>query len=110
MATSGAATDSSSAIIVADAASLASRLAACVIDQDLPHQPRGHREEVGAILRPRSARSDQPQVGLMDQCRCLKRVAWSFLTEPRPGHPAQFFVDERQQLLERVSVPGPPLL
>ena len=32
----------------------------------------------------------------MDQCRCLKRVVWLFLTEPRPGHPTQFFVDERQ--------------
>ena len=92
------------------AAPLAGRLPARVIDQDLPHQPRGHRKQVGAILRRRRARSHQPEIRLVDQRGRLKGVVWLFLTKPRSRHPAQLLVHERQQLLQRVSVPGPPLL
>ena len=47
---------------------------ACVVDQDLPHQPGGDAEEMPAVFPSNLSDLDQPQVGLVDKRGGLKRV------------------------------------
>ena len=47
---------------------------------------------------------NQSQISFVDQCGGLKRLARLFLGQPLGGQPAQFVVDQRQQLLGGMRV------
>ena len=79
------------------------------IHQNAPHEARGHREEVHAILPLDLLDFDQPEIRLVDERRGLKRMPDAFVAHVAPRDTAQFLMDERQQLIERgllTSAPG----
>ena len=62
-----------------------------------------------AILPPNLLHFDEPQIGLVDERRCLKRVPCALLLHVMPGQPPQLLIDKRQQRVERTrfaSIPG----
>ena len=75
-------------------------LAASVIDENLAHQPRRHREEVRAVLQRQRSRPTSRKYTSWTERRGLQRVR-SFAAEPRAGHAAQFAMNDRNQSLER---------
>ena len=71
-----------------------------VIDQDAPHQPGGHREEVGAVLPFHLADVDQAQVRLVDERGRLERVPGALPAHLPVRETAQLLVHQGNQLLE----------
>ena len=80
------------------AAALAAVLAARLLDQDLAHGPGGGPEEVSASRPAGILVLYQSQIGLMDQGRRLKSLAWPQPGRPRRGQVAQLGVELRKQL------------
>jgi hypothetical protein len=80
-----------------------------VVNENATHQPRGNRKEMRPVLPTHAPRVNEAQVNLMDQSGCLYRVPRSFTPEVLSRHPSQFFIDQRNQLLERSFVSLCPL-
>ena len=78
------------------------------VHEDAPHQPRGHREEVGPVLPVDVLDVDQPEVGLVHQRRGLQAVPAALARQAAPRDPAQFIVYERNQLVEGGLIAFPP--
>ena len=71
-----------------------------VLDQDPPHRLRGRGEEVGAAVPLRLVTlADEPEIGLVDQIGRLEGLPRGLAGEPLGGQPAQFLVDQGQELL-----------
>ena len=79
-----------------------------VIDEDAPHQPRGHREELRAISPPHAAHAREPQKRFVDERRRLQRMVAPFATHLPPRHAAQVAVHDRHERVERERVAVPP--
>ena len=75
-----------------------------LIHEDLPHGLGCRREEVPAAAPVRLVAIDEPQVGLMDQSRCLQRVAWWDLGHPGTGQSAELGKDQGKQIFSRFRV------
>jgi hypothetical protein len=67
------------------------------IDQNVAHRLRGSRVKVMRALPLRlSLRSNQPDVGLMNEPSRIERLAGRLATETIGGELPQFVVDERE--------------
>jgi hypothetical protein len=81
-----------------------------VIDEDAAHHLRCNGQEVGAVLPFHGIPFEQPQIGFVDQSRRLERVAHLLSAQIQPSQAAQFLLDERRQLLQRLGItPAPGL-
>ena len=89
------------------AALLRARLAG-LIDEEMPDDPRRHREEVGAAGPVAIAVGDQAQIRLVDERGRLQERAGRFAAHVVGGQPAQLVVDDREKLVPRALVPGAP--
>jgi hypothetical protein len=80
-----------------------------VVDQDVTHRLRGNAKKMSAVMKVFLFLFDQAQVRLMDQCGGLQRMSGVLLAHMTPRHLPQFVVDERHQLVERLTVTVIPL-
>ena len=78
------------------------------VHEDAPHQPRGHREEVGPVLPVDVLDVDQPEVRLVHQRRRLQAVPAALARHAAPRDPPQFVVHQRDQLVEGGLIALPP--
>ena len=83
-------------------------LRSCDIDEDAPHQPRRHREEVRAVLPAYVLDVQQPDVGLVHERCGLQTVAHPFAGHTAARNPMQLRVDDGDQTLQRLVVPVAP--
>jgi hypothetical protein len=79
-----------------------------VVDQNAPHETRGQRQEVRAILPAYATKIDQSNEGFVDERGCLQRVIVTLATHLETGEAPQFLVDDRNQLIERGPIAPPP--
>src|SRR4029077_3199809 len=80
-----------------------------IVNQDLAHLPRRHRQKVRAILSvERRLLADKPQIGFMNQRCALQCVSRTFLFEMVVCDVAQFLVDQGNQSLESLLVASSP--
>ena len=79
------------------------------IDQDAPHLLAGYGEEVSPVPDFQRCRTDQPDVGLVDQGRGLQGVSWTLTAHLAGGNAMQFGIDEFNGRLAgiAISVPHP---
>ena len=89
------------------AALLRARLAG-LIDEEMPDDPRRHREEVGAAGPVAVAVGDQAQIRLVDERGRLQERAGRFAAHVVRGQAAQLVVDDREELVPRALVPRAP--
>ena len=61
-----------------------------------------------AVLPVRVRLVNETQVGFVHQCRSLHRVARTFTAHVMMSQPAQFFMDQRHQLIKGSPVPVTP--
>ena len=78
------------------------------IDENSPHDRRGDREKVGAVLPVHGAGVHQPHVRFVHERGRIRAGAGPFLPDVLPSEPAQVVVDERRQALERRLVAATP--
>ena len=78
------------------------------VHQNAPHEARGHRKEMRAILPLDLLDFDQPEIRLIDQRGSLERVAGTFVAHMAPRQAAQLLMDEGQQAVERCHITPPP--
>ena len=83
-------------------------LAACVVHQDLSHQPRGHAKKMRAALPGRIRLIDEPNVSLVDQRGWLQRVPLAFLAQVAGGKLTEFAVHQGREVIEGLLVPFRP--
>ncbi len=80
-----------------------------MIDEYATHGLRGHRIEMGPILPSHPSVINESKINLIDQSRCLQCMARTLATHVMMGQPAQLFIDERNQPIQRGLVPIAPL-
>jgi hypothetical protein len=78
-----------------------------VVDQDPPHQPRGHREELVAIL-PMSRLSDDAEVRLVREIGRRQRVGTPLLLQKRRGSAPELGIEKRHHRVARRFIPTAP--
>lgn len=78
------------------------------VDQDAPHQPAGHGEEVGAILPRHGTQVDQAKERLVDERRRLQRMTGALAAHVPASQPLQFSLDHRGELLEGLGAARSP--
>jgi hypothetical protein len=88
------------------AGTLRRRAGARMVDEDPPHHSRRQREEVRTALPVNLSLPQQPQIGFVHQRGRLECVALAVMTKLACGALPELTVDERQQLLLRVLIPG----
>ena len=81
-----------------------------MINQDLPHQARGHAEEMGAVLPCHILPVDQSKVDLVDEGGGLKGMVRALATEIAPGEAREFCGDQRREPVESMLVAVAPRL
>jgi hypothetical protein len=74
------------------------------LHEDAPHRFRRRREEMPAVLPLLSLLADEPQIGFVNQGRGLKGLVRRFMSHPPRSELAQFFVNEREQLIGRFGI------
>jgi hypothetical protein len=79
-----------------------------VFDKHLPHGPRGGREQEGPIRGAVEHRiAQQPDHGLVDQCRGREGMVLPFAAHHAAGDLAQLVIDQHDELTLGPLVPGP---
>jgi hypothetical protein len=78
-------------------ASFCGRTTSGVIDQNPPHRPRCHSEEMGAVVPVLVLTSKHPHEHLIDQRRRLQRMPGSLPAEMVCSHPSQLCIQAAQQ-------------
>jgi hypothetical protein len=81
-----------------------------MVDENPPHHPRGHAEEVGAVEPGQLLLAHEPDEGLVDQRRRLQRVIATLSSQVAGRSLAKLLVHERDQILWRLLVSVPPRL
>jgi hypothetical protein len=79
------------------------------VHQDLPHQPRSHGHEMGAILQIIGLLVHKPQVGFMNKSRALECVVLTFRPQVVMSQPAKFPVNQRHKVIQCALVAVSPL-
>jgi hypothetical protein len=79
-------------------ATLFSQVSAGVIDQNVPHDLGGNREEVRTILPTRRGLLHQSQVGFVDECGGLQSMVHSFAPHVSCSHLPKFAVNQWHEL------------
>ena len=70
------------------------------VDQDVPHQPGGHRHEMGAVLPADVLPPQQADERLVDQSRGLEDVPWTFTPEAPASDLAKLGLNEWHERFE----------
>jgi hypothetical protein len=78
------------------------------VDENSPHDRRGDREEVSAVLPVHGAGVNQPHVRFVHERGRVRAEARAFLPDVLPCELAEVVVDERGQALERHLVTATP--
>ena len=78
--------------------SLDSQPTSSVIDEDLAHRQRGHREKMHAVLPELRLLLDQSKVSFVHQRGRLQRMVGAFPTHVPDRQAVELVVDERDQL------------
>src|SRR5690349_4815646 len=81
-----------------------------VVDENPPHQLRGNREEVSAVLPVHFSLGEQLDVSLIDDGGGLQPVVAPLARQLPRGNRPEFLVDDRDQAVERLTVPVFPLV
>ena len=81
-----------------------------MIDQDVPHHLRAHREEMRSILPIRDFTTSESQICFVNQGRRLQGVAILFTPRVPVCDAAQFVVNQGSQLFERRRVAVLPIV
>src|SRR5262249_31727359 len=71
-----------------------------VIDQQEPHGPGSDRKEVSAVLPFDVLLLDQAEIGFVDERGGLQRVTGTLPLEVALSQPAQFVIDQRDELVK----------
>jgi hypothetical protein len=79
-------------------------MTAGIVDENLPHEPGGHREEMDAIISVERFLIHQPQVGFVNQRCALQSVTVSLAQEVTARDFTEFLVHEGDQAFERLLV------
>ncbi len=79
-----------------------------VINQHLPHQPGGNRQEVCAVVGFERSLVNQPQIRFMDQSGALQCMTGTFGPQLASRDVAQLLINKRDQPLEGFLVSRPP--
>jgi hypothetical protein len=69
------------------------------VNENPPHRFSRRGKKMRPVLESRRLDADEPQPGLVNQGSGLERVSRRFIDHLARGEPAQFFVDQRQQLV-----------
>ena len=77
---------------------------ACMIDENLPHQSRGNREELCAVLPSHAAQVDEAQVRLVDESGRRQRVVGPLRAQSPARDPTQILVHNGDQPAVRGSI------
>jgi hypothetical protein len=80
----------------------------CSIDEQIAHDLRGERQEIGAISQLDAMRVDEFEVRLMNQFSRVERALERRAPEPAARELAQAVIHERDELSAGVTVPGAP--
>ena len=76
-----------------------------MLDEDLPHRPGGHGEEVLAVLPVDVMVTDELQVGLVHEFRRAEGDVLALPAELSVGKPPKLVVDRRQKLIQGRLLP-----
>jgi len=79
-----------------------------VIDQHLPHQPGGDRQEVRAVVGFERSLVNQPEIRFVDQSGALQCMTGTFTPQLASRDVAQLLINKRDQALEGFLVSRPP--
>jgi hypothetical protein len=75
-----------------------------VVNENAAHHPRGHGEEVRAVMPCHGLAVDQADIGLVDESRRLEAVPHTLARHAGSRDAMELVVDERNQLLEGALV------
>jgi len=89
-------------------AALGRVIAPGVVDQDAAHDRGGDAEKVRPVPPLDAGRVDEPNVRLVDECRCTESVARVFPAELRMRDSSQLVVDEAHEAIHRFGIAMPP--
>jgi hypothetical protein len=89
-------------------APLASGSSPRALDKDATDEMCGDPEEMRAILPPHMSLIDQLQVGVVNECRGLERVARPLPAKVMVSETAKFTIHCVKQLVSRVPIPIAP--
>ena len=79
-----------------------------MVNQDSPHHFGRQREEVRPILPIGVALADEPEIGLVHQSGGLKDMPRRFMSKSGCRPPAQFLIDDADQLVSRLEISASP--
>ena len=80
-----------------------------MVNQNVSHRTRRHREKMGAILKILFLSVGEFQIRFMNQGGRLQSVSRRLAVHITLRHPAQLVINERHQLLESVLVALAPI-
>src|ERR1041384_8191907 len=86
------------------AAPFESTFRARMIDEDLPHQPRGDAKEMGTTLPSGQLLFNHSEIRFMKKGGWLEGLGFLFFSEIAGGEFAQFLIHERHQLIESAFI------
>jgi hypothetical protein len=89
---------------LATARALGGAAVAGVVHEDAAHHVRGDADELRAVPPIDATLVDEPEVGFVHERCGLERVTAALFAEEVGGEAAQFAVNQRHQLLERVLI------
>ena len=75
------------------------------VDEDPPHRLGRRCKKMCAILKLRILMRNEPQPSFMHERGWLESVSRRFIRHPPRSEPAQFFINQRQQLVSGARVP-----
>ena len=79
-----------------------------MVDQNAPHETRGQRQEVRAILPANATKIDQSNEGFVDERGCLQGVIVALAAHLQAGESAEFLMNDRYQFVERGTIAAAP--
>jgi hypothetical protein len=78
------------------------------VNQDVPHQPGRHGQEVGTVLPTDALPVQQANERFVHEGRCLKQMIRTLAPEIPAGKPAKLRFDERHEFVESGTVAFSP--
>lgn len=81
-----------------------------MIDQDLTHQPGGDSQKMRSVAKAGEVTTHHARVDFMHQGGGLKGVVGSFAPQLGRSNAPQFSIDQREQVIERLSIAAGELL
>lgn len=79
------------------------------VDEDVPHGPRGHRQEVRPVAPLRARLVHELEIGLVHERGRRERSVSAAGAELPMSNGAQLLIDLRNEPVERLLAPGPEL-